>query len=156
MSKNQITKEKTCAFYASDYHFEMISLPYIQKGLKEDRKVIVFSENNLEKTINKVLNGMNLNKDVKDKILEINWGNNDFEKFDELKNLKDENNKLLIFVKGKENYIKDIETKFLKIDNESEMEIVDCYDVNELGNDTANIAEKYDKVLNTVGKILLN
>lgn len=153
---NTTKDEKICSFFASDYHFEMISLPYIQKGLKEDRKVIVFSENNLEKTINKVLNGMNLNKDVKDKILEINWGNNDFEKFDELKNLKDENNKLLIFVKGKENYIKDIETKFLKIDNESEMEIVDCYDVNELGNDTANIAEKYDKVLNTVGKILLN
>ena len=153
---NTTKDEKICSFFASDYHFEMISLPYIKKGLKEDRKVIVFSENNLEKTINKVLNGMNLNKDVKDKILEINWGNNDFEKFDELKNLKDENNKLLIFVKGKENYIKDIETKFLKIDNESEMEIVDCYDVNELGNDTANIAEKYDKVLNTVGKILLN
>ena len=153
---NTTKDEKICSFFASDYHFEMISLPYIQKGLKEDRKVIVFSENNLEKTINKVLNGMNLNKDVKDKILEINWGNNDFEKFDELKNLKNENNKLLIFVKGKENYIKDIETKFLKIDNESEMEIVDCYDVNELGNDTANIAEKYDKVLNTVGKILLN
>ena len=153
---NTTKDEKICSFFASDYHFEMISLPYIQKGLKEDRKVIVFSENNLENTINKVLNGMNLNKDVKDKILEINWGNNDFEKFDELKNLKDENNKLLIFVKGKENYIKDIETKFLKIDNESEMEIVDCYDVNELGNDTANIAEKYDKVLNTVGKILLN
>ena len=153
---NTTKDEKICSFFASDYHFEMISLPYIQKGLKEDRKVIVFSENNLEKTINKVLNGMNLNKDVKDKILEINWGNNDFEKFDELKNLKDENNKLLIFVKGKENNIKDIETKFLKIDNESEMEIVDCYDVNELGNDTANIAEKYDKVLNTVGKILLN
>ena len=24
------TKEKLCAFFASDYHFEMISLPYIK------------------------------------------------------------------------------------------------------------------------------
>ena len=31
MNKSKITKEKTCAFYASDYHFEMISLPYIEK-----------------------------------------------------------------------------------------------------------------------------
>ena len=29
MNKISNTKEKTCAFYASDYHFEMISLPYI-------------------------------------------------------------------------------------------------------------------------------
>ena len=28
MNESQITKEKTCAFYASDYHFEIISLPY--------------------------------------------------------------------------------------------------------------------------------
>ena len=33
MNKNQKTKEKTCAFYASDYHFEMISLPFIENIL---------------------------------------------------------------------------------------------------------------------------
>ena len=31
MEEIQKTKEKTCAFFASDYHFEMISLPYIEK-----------------------------------------------------------------------------------------------------------------------------
>ena len=33
-----LTKEKTCAFYASDYHFEMISLPFIEKILKRIKK----------------------------------------------------------------------------------------------------------------------
>ena len=51
MNKNQKTKEKTCAFYASDYHFEMISLPYINKKLDESKEVIVLTENNLKETI---------------------------------------------------------------------------------------------------------
>ncbi len=34
MNKNQSTKEKSCVFYVSDYHFEMISLPYIVKSWK--------------------------------------------------------------------------------------------------------------------------
>ena len=51
MNKNQKTKEKTCAFFASDYHFEMISLPYINKKLDESKEVIVLTENNLKETI---------------------------------------------------------------------------------------------------------
>ena len=53
MSKNQETKEKICAFYASDYHFEMISLPYIERKLEEKNEVIILTENNLEETIKK-------------------------------------------------------------------------------------------------------
>ena len=48
MNKNQSTKEKSCVFYVSDYHFEMISLPYISKKLEEEKKVIILTENNLE------------------------------------------------------------------------------------------------------------
>ena len=46
MNKTQETKEKICAFYASDYHFEMISLPYINKQIEEDKQVIILTENN--------------------------------------------------------------------------------------------------------------
>ena len=65
MNKNQKTKEKICAFYASDYHFEMISLPYINKSIKNNKEVIVISENNLENTINKLLLQVNLEDDEK-------------------------------------------------------------------------------------------
>ena len=43
MNKEQETKEKICAFYASDYHFEMISLPYINKQIEENKQVIVLT-----------------------------------------------------------------------------------------------------------------
>ena len=41
MIKENKREEKLCLFFASDYHFEMISLPYINESLKEnnnDRK----------------------------------------------------------------------------------------------------------------------
>ncbi len=42
------SKEKICSFYASDYHFEMIILPYIEKNLEKNKKIIILTENNLE------------------------------------------------------------------------------------------------------------
>ena len=34
MIKENKREEKLCLFFASDYHFEMISLPYINESLK--------------------------------------------------------------------------------------------------------------------------
>ena len=50
---NRNTKEKICAFYASDYHFEMISLPYINKKMENKEDIIILTENNLEETLAK-------------------------------------------------------------------------------------------------------
>ena len=71
MSKNLKTKEKTCSIYASDYHFEMISLPYIEKNIEENKEIIIFTENNLEETINTLVSKTNLKDDKKKKILRI-------------------------------------------------------------------------------------
>ena len=60
MRKNQLTKEKTCAFYASDYHFEMISLPYIEKNLEDNKDIIVLTENSLEDTMRTLISNINL------------------------------------------------------------------------------------------------
>ena len=41
MLENKNSKDKVCAFYASDYHFEMMTLPYISKKLDESKKVLI-------------------------------------------------------------------------------------------------------------------
>ncbi len=153
---NITNDEKICSFYASDYHFEMISLPYIQKALEERGKVIIFTENDLSGTINKLINRMNLDKKTQDSILKINWKNDDNTKLNEIEKINKENKQTLIFIKGSQKYIDFIEEKFSETEIKSKTEIIDCYDVNELRNDTSKIAKKYDKVLNTIGKILLN
>ena len=65
MNKVQKAKERTCAFYASDYHFEMISLPYINKKIEEEEKIIIITENNLEKSIEILLERTNLKESKK-------------------------------------------------------------------------------------------
>ncbi len=150
MNKNQKTKEKTCAFYASDYHFEMISLPYINKKLDESKEVIVLTENNLKETIKKLVSKINLNEDKKVDILKIDWENNDLNKFkkinEDIKSKKD----MVIFVKGKENYIKNINENIEKWTEKSKnVEIIDCYDMEEISQDMDNIMDQYKFTLKT-------
>ena len=156
MNKNQKTKEKTCAFYASDYHFEMISLPYINKKLDESKEVIVLTENNLKETIKTLVYKINLNEDKKVDILKIDWENNDLNKFkkinEDIKSKKD----MVIFVKGKENYIKNINENIEKWTEKSKnVEIIDCYDMEEISQDMDNIMDQYKFTLKTTGKNII-
>ena len=156
MNKNQKTKEKTCAFYASDYHFEMISLPYINKKLDETKEVIVLTENNLKETIKTLVSKINLNEDKKVDILKIDWENNDLNKFkkinEDIKSKKD----MVIFVKGKENYIKNINENIEKWTEKSKnVEIIDCYDMEEISQDMDNIMDQYKFTLKTTGKNII-
>ena len=156
MNKNQKTKEKTCAFYASDYHFEMISLPYINKKLDESKEVIVLTENNLKETIKTLVSKIILNEDKKVDILKIEWENNDLNKFkkinEDIKSKKD----MVIFVKGKENYIKNINENIEKWTEKSKnVEIIDCYDMEEISQDMDNIMDQYKFTLKTTGKNII-
>ena len=151
-----LTKEKTCAFYASDYHFEMISLPYINKKLDESKEVIVLTENNLKETIKTLVSKINLNEDKKVDILKIDWENNDLNKFkkinEDIKSKKD----MVIFVKGKENYIKNINENIEKWTEKSKnVEIIDCYDMEEISQDMDNIMDQYKFTLKTTGKNII-
>ena len=133
MSKNQETKEKICAFYASDYHFEMISLPYIERKLEEKNEVIILTENNLEETIKILISRMNLAEEKKKRILDINWKNDDLAKFKQIKEKLEENKNMIIFVKGKENYIKNINRNIEKwINIADRAKVINCYDMEEI------------------------
>ena len=153
MNKNQKTKDKICSFYTSDYHFEMISLPYINKKIEENKEVIILTENNLENTINKLVSNINLNKDKKYKILHLNWKNDDLNKF-KLINKNIENNKnMVVFIKGNENYIKNINKNIEKwITENAYIQVIDCYNLEEISEKFDEVASNYTKVLSTIGE----
>lgn len=157
MNKNQKTKEKACAFYASDYHFEMISLPYINKKIEENKEIIILTENNLEETMKTLISKMNLKEEKKKEILKIDWKNNDLNKFKIIKNRIETEKEMVIFIKGKENYIqninKNIEKWTEKINN---VKIIDCYDMEEISEKLDEIMEQYKMVLNTTGEKEIN
>ena len=105
---NKKTNEKICTFFVSDYHFEMKSLPYISKSLEEDKNIVILTENNLKGTIKTLIDRTNLNSKTKEKILELNWENDDLNKFKIIKRNIEQEEDILIFIKGKLNYIKNI------------------------------------------------
>ena len=151
MVKENKNEEKLCLFFASDYHFEMISLPYINEKLKKDNNVIIMTENDLNGTVDKLLSRVNLSKEDKDKITKIDWKNDDVSKYKEIKNANENGRDTIIFVKGKENYINSVNKNIGNWINTNDMKIVDCYDINEVYEDVSKIAKNYDKVLSTSG-----
>lgn len=151
MMKENKREEKLCLFFASDYHFEMISLPYINENLKKNKDVVIMTENDLGNSVNKVISSINLNEEEKNRLNKIDWKNDELNKFKEVKNADKDGKELLIFVKGRENYINNMNKNIENWINLKNVEIVDCYDINEVQNNAGEIAKQYDNVLFSSG-----
>lgn len=153
MLENKNSKDKVCAFYASDYHFEMMTLPYISKKLDESKKVVILSENDLNDTINVLIERTNLKTDKKNKILNLNWNNNDLEKFRMISENVKNQEETIIFVKGRENYINNVNKNIEKwIENNVNSKVINCYDIQEIGSEINRIMENYGTILSTSGE----
>ncbi len=153
MNNNENTKEKICAFYASDYHFEMISLPYIDKKIDNKDEIIILTENNLESSMKTLLAKTNFKKDKAEKILELNWKNDDVEKLKTIQNKIEEEKDIIVFVKGNEKYIKNANHNIERcVPKEKHIKIIDCYDMEEVGENLDEVMDKYHKVLRITGE----
>ena len=151
MVKENKNQEKLCLFFASDYHFEMISLPYINENLKKDNNVIIMTENDLNGTVDKLLSSVNLTEEEKDKITKVDWKNDDVSKFKEIKSANENGKETIIFVKGKENYIDSVNKNIGNWIKTKDTKIIDCYDINEVYEDVSSIAKNYNRILSTSG-----
>lgn len=138
-----ITKEhklrKFCCFYVSDFHLEMILLPYIKSNIDKS-KFVIFTEENLSESMKILLNRTNLNLKEKNKILELNWHNR---KIEDIYNY--DLNDCTVIINGSSNYILKINEKI----KNKKINIIDCYNINEKNLNLKKIREKYDEILNT-------
>ena len=141
-----ITKDsklkRYCCIYVSEFHLELILVPYI-KNKMDKSKIIIFSEKNLDNTIKILLEKINLSEDDKFKILNLNWEGTKEEEF--YNNIYDE---YTFIINGNINYISKINKKIdgLKLKN---VNIIECFDINEKGVQALEIKGKYDEILNT-------
>ena len=71
VTEEQKSKKLFC-FYDSEYHLEMILLPYIKNNLKNSNFTI-FTQKDLSKSINLLLERINLKKEEKEQIKNLNW-----------------------------------------------------------------------------------
>ena len=98
-----------------------------------------------------LISRVNLKEEKKNNIFKINWKNDDLNKFKQIKNNSQKNKEMIIFIKGKENYIKNINENIEKWINDK-TKIIDCYDVEEVKENFGKIINKYDNMLNTMGE----
>ena len=129
-------EEKTCCFYVSEFHLEMILVPYINKKIEEN--ITILTEKNLRKTVEILISKMNLPKENRDKILKLGW--------DGEENIKQNSNIIII---GSKEYIKN---RNKEIEDKKAVSVLDCYDFNEEKEDMSNIIKQYKNSLNTLGK----
>ena len=145
--------KKICAFYASDYHFDMISLPYIKESLEKRKEIIILTENDLQSTVKTLISNINIEEKKKQGLEQINWKNDDLKKFKKIKRDTEENKDVVIFIKGKENYIRNINKNIEKwTSKNNKVKIVDCYDMNEVAEKVDTLMAKYKIVLGTAGE----
>lgn len=153
MKKMQGTKERICAFYASDYHFEMMSLPYINQKIENKENIIILTENDLEKTIQTCLDKINLKEEKKEQILKLNWKKDNQEKLKKMKEKINQETEITIFIKGKENYIQTMNENIEQLKRkEKQVKIIDCYAIDEVGESMDEVMNQYNKILKTTGE----
>lgn len=130
-----------CNFYVSEYHLEIMLLPYISKKIDNEENITIITEIDLESTLNVVIERINLDKDKKEKIKKIGWN------IQNIENIIPNTNVILI---GSKKFINEkvFELKERQIEN---LEIIACYNYNEVKNDMKEIVSKYDGMLNTLG-----
>ncbi len=59
----------------------------------------------------------------------------------------------IIFVKGKENYINNVNKNIEKwIKNDVNSKVINCYDIQEIGSEMNRIMENYGTILSTSGE----
>lgn len=132
--------DKMCSFYVSDFHLEMILVPYINKKIEKKEEVKIITEKNLGESIKVLISKMNLEEERKQEILNLGW------------NKKDEpiTEKSSLIIIGSKEYIKQ-KNKEIEEKNFSNLSVVDCYNFDEIKGDINSIINKYDKSLNTLG-----
>jgi len=127
--------EKNCCFYVSDFHLEMILVPYINKKIEKD--ISILTERNLRETMEILISKMNLNEKNKQKILNLEW---------EGKEKIGKNSNIIII--GSKEYIEQNNEKIKDLNAES---VLDCYSFEETQNCMGDIVKKYKNSLNTLG-----
>lgn len=143
-----ITKEhsgiKSCCFYASEFHLEMILLPYIKQRM-DKMNFVILTQKNLKDTVEVLLERTNLDKKDKEKIINLDWTDNYLEKVLEMKSYLNRNKKLTVFINGDEDY-----NKYIKdaIEGYKNINIIDCFDISKIDKNIKSVAENYDSILN--------
>lgn len=146
MGENQMIK--ACNFYVSQWHLFAALLPYVRDELKKNHKILIISQDNIEKSIKKLVSKLNLKFENKNGLDDVIWLNDDF-----VIELKEEVTPVTIVVQGTIDFIKEIN---VYLENSlkpiyRKVTIINCFEIYDTNDILYNILDEHDYVFNTAG-----
>ena len=145
--------ERICSFYASDYHFEMITMEYVKNMNNKNKNVVILTQDNLEESANKIVSKIDFKADSRKKILDIDWDSKNKFKLEKIKNDANNGKNSIVFVKGEKKFVKEMDLYMNNNINMNNVEAIHCFDMAEVGANMNDVVSNYTDVLNTSGKI---
>ena len=146
MGENQMIKAWN--FYVSQWHLFAALLPYVRDELKKNHKILIISQDNLEKGIKKLVSKLNLKFENKNGLDDVIWLNDDF-----VIELKEEITPVTIVVQGTIDFIKEINS-YLENNLKPiyrKVTIINCFEIYDTNDILYNILDEHDYVFNTAG-----
>lgn len=159
MEKSNSIK-KVCGFYVSSIHLITMLLPYLNKQLEENIKVIPFLEFDLRKNVETILSKIVISQRNKDNLLKMNWKNSKVQKFanveNKIKNEMRNEKEAIILISGSKKYIEManemVEKYFSKYKGcKKYITIINCFEVGEFDDDIKEILDEHEYIINTAG-----
>ena len=143
--------KKIFGCYANKWHLATMLLPFLNKKIDESIIITVLGET-IEYEIKELLNKIQINKELKDKIVNIGWTSKD--EID-LNSIKQNNKEINIIITGTKNEIenKNEYIKLLigtKIGKKPKINIINLYKIEEIRN-INEILCKHNYIINTSG-----
>lgn len=162
MKENMLLK-KICSVYANDLHFATLIFPFIHRELEKNTTIRTILEKDEQENIEKVLENIGLNSDVKEEIRKIDWKGTNINKIRENfklleKDVKD-NKKIDIVVSGRNIFIQKVNKAIdlwvknnieLLENKDTELNIINCFSFEENKN-IDNIMNTHEYILKTAG-----
>lgn len=147
--------KKLCSFYVSDIHFGAMILPYISKRLEEKNNVYTVFEKDMYKNIERLISNLNLNREKREEIKNIDWNRKTRKK-----EIKEYINKIvendeIVLVMGNKKYIKNVNKKIekhIKKEALDKVTIINCYNIDVYNQNMSEILSTHDGILNTTGE----
>ena len=139
---------KACNFYVSEWHLFAALLPYVRDELKQKNKVMVISQDKLEKGMKHLVKKLNLKFENEKGLDDIKWLSEEF-----VLEMKEEVDPVTIVIQGTLEFVKEIN---LYIEQKisplySNLKVINCYEVFNTNTMLYNILDEHDYVFNTAG-----
>ena len=161
--KENMLLTKTCSIYASDVHFATMIFPFIHNEIKKDTIIRTILEKDEQENIERILENVGLNSEIKKEIKEIDWKNTNISKIRNIFKLLEKdiqnNRKINLIVSVSNIFIEKVnravdlwfKNNIEEIEKgESKLNILNCFSF-EHNKDIDNIVDSHEYILKTAG-----